>query len=229
MRFEHAKEYDRFAVAQKFAAKALVELLREFRTSFDSAYEIGCGSGILTRHLDQEFQIAHLTLNDLYKSAPMQRFEFQIGDIRLLNLPTDLDLIASSSALQWIDDLDTLFGKIFASLNSGGIFAAALFTEGTLGELEAFTHQGIHYKTHAEILELLQKRFDLHRAVSDLCTIPYESLHDLLDSLKQTGVNNVQGTFRLTKSSFREMERHFAGKFQLTYKFTAFIAQKTAT
>lgn len=226
MRFELAKNYDRFAVAQKIAAKKLAELLKNFGSSFESAYEIGCGSGILTKHLEDEFQIAHLTLNDLYKAAPMQRFEFQIGDIQTLSIPYKLNLIASSSVLQWIDDLENLFVKIHAALDADGIFAAALFTEGTLRELENFTHQGIRYKTSDEISALLPKNFEVLDLVEEACTISFDTLHDLLDSLKQTGVNNLQGTFQLTKNSFREMERYFEGKFQLTYKFTAFVAKK---
>lgn len=225
MRFERATRYDEFAMAQKYAAKKLAELLQKHARTFRNAYEIGCGSGIFTRELER-FDIGQLTLNDLYRALPMQGRPAQVGDIREIDLPQNLDLVASSSVLQWIDDLDPLFEKIRQAMLPGGIFAFAIFTEGTLHELSSFTGQGLVYKSDSRIQSIAETHFRVLEASPDACLVSFSSLHDLLDSLKQTGVNNLKGPFRLTRDSLQKMREHFAGNYSLSYRFQAIVAQK---
>ncbi len=76
--------------------------------------------GNLTDLLLREFQIQHLTLNDLYAEvlqaylhnpqSTSTQIHGLIGDIEQLDFPQSLDLICSSSALQWVED----FGAIIA-------------------------------------------------------------------------------------------------------------------
>ena len=226
MRFERAKNYDEFATAQKKAAADLSELLTKQIHAADKIYEIGCGSGIFTQHILKEISFKELTLNDLYKSLPMEKYPSQIGDICTLEIPKNLNLIVSSSVLQWIDDLNSLFQKIDDSLFEKGMFAFAMFTNGTLFELERFTHQGLAYKTPDEICSLLKNHFEILDSKENFCTLQFENLFALLDSLKQTGVNNLDGNFHLTKSNFKELEKSFDGKFNLTYRYLVVVCKK---
>ncbi len=226
MHFERAKRYDEFAVAQKYAAERLAALLGKYGQRFRNAYEIGCGSGIFTKKLLANFDVERITLNDLYRALPMESHPAQIGDIRTLRIPDNLDLVASSSVLQWIDDLDALSQKIEKSLLPGGLFAFAMFSEGTLRELSSFTGQSLEYLSDERIEELVSGHFTVLESAPDLCRVSFLTLHDLLDSLKQTGVNNLGGVFRLTKNSLKQMETHFAGKYTLTYRFQTIVAKK---
>ncbi len=226
MLFEKAKRYDEFATAQKYAAERLAALLGKHAQSFRNAYEIGCGSGIFTKKLLSNFDIEKLTLNDLYRALPMESHPAQIGDIRTLEIPNGLDLVASSSVLQWIDNFDALLQKIEKSLLPGGLFAFAMFSEGTLRELSSFTGQGLPYLSNEKILELVARHFEVLDSAPDICPVSFLTLHDLLNSLKQTGVNNLGGTFQLTKNSFKQMEAHFAGKYTLSYPFQTIVAKK---
>lgn len=226
MRFERAKRYDEFAVAQKYAAEKLAALLGKHAQNFRNAYEIGCGSGIFTKKLLANFSVERITLNDLYRALPMESHPAQIGDIRTLEIPENLDLIASSSVLQWIDDFDALLQKIEKVLLPGGILAFAMFSEGTLRELSSFTGQGLPYLSNESIEERVSKHFTVLESAPDICPVSFLTLHDLLNSLKQTGVNNLGGTFRLSKTSLQKMEAHFADKYTLTYRFQTIIAKK---
>ena len=204
MRFEQARRYDEFASAQRQAAEDLADTLGSVARDFGRAYEIGCGSGLFTKYLLDKFSCRELFLNDLYRTQAMEGVPAQIGDIRTLELPRNLDLVASSSVFQWIDDLDSLFSKIRDSVVPGGYFAL----------------------TDNQIDEIAGRYFRIRATRSGTSFLRFESLHDLLDSLRQTGVNNVEGPFRLTRKTLAAMEAHFAGDFRLTYRYRTLVGQR---
>ncbi|ALV24095.1 malonyl-[acp] methyltransferase [Campylobacter iguaniorum] len=225
MRFETALSYDEFAYAQKFAATSLINLLKIHKQDFENIYEIGAGSGVLTKLILSTLNYQKITLNDLYKSEFMAKFETQIGDITSLNLPK-VDLIISSSVFQWIDDLEALKNRLHASLKPNGILAFSMFCGGTLEELSSYTKQGLSYKNPNEIRQIFEDKFEVLSVKKDKFVVKFNSLKELLNHLKQTGVNNINGKFRLTKSSFKELENHFNGEFHLTYNFVNLICKK---
>ena len=226
LRFKDAKNYDEFAIAQNHAAKGLVGLLETISCDFAVIYEIGCGSGLLTKIICERLRFAKLILNDLYKSDIMDEFNAQIGDITELDMPNNLDLVISSSTFQWISQLSALASKIYASLNYGGMCAFSMLTSGSLAELSSFTGQSLDYKNCEQIAEIFGRNFRIiatskHNFIQDL-----DSLRDLLFSLKQTGVNNLKGDFVLNKSSLAAMDAHFGGDYKLSYNFFSVVAIK---
>ncbi len=226
MKFETATNYDEFATAQKLVAKDLAEALKCYGSNYENVFEIGCGSGIFTRHLQNEFSCKNLTVNDLYMAKPMYELPHVIGDIQTTAIPGDLNLVASSSVLQWIDALEDLFKRIHASLQVGGILAVGLFTQGTLEELESYTHQGLVYRNKDQLNEIATKYFSVKTIQESKVEVPFENIHDMLNSLKQTGVNNLNGTFRLTKETYRGLVNHFKGNVKLSYNYVVLVAQK---
>lgn len=229
MKFEKAKRYDEFAHAQKFAAQSLIKNLKIYGLSYKNIYEIGCGTGILTKLILDEFKFEKLILNDIYKTDFMSSdFSYQIGDIKELEIPTNLDLIISASVFQWFDkddELKKLINKIYHSIKSGGKFAFCMFISGTLSELSSFTNQGLSYKSQKDILALLEK-FDVLHIKTDQKSLKFNSLKELLNHLKQTGVNNLNGKFKLTKNSLKNLQDHFDGNFILTYNFIEVLCKK---
>lgn len=93
MKFEKAINYEEFAVAQKFAALNLINLLKKYTQNFKNVYEIGAGSGVLTKLFIQNFNYEHLILNDIYKSEFMNNFYIDIGDITTKQMPKNIDII----------------------------------------------------------------------------------------------------------------------------------------
>jgi len=94
--------------------------------------DLGCGTGKLTRLLHEQLN-AHETVG-LDRSARMLEsarggesvpgLRFEVGEIE--TFPDDgegYDLIFSNAALHWIDDHDTLFGRLVARLRPGGQLA----------------------------------------------------------------------------------------------------------
>lgn len=225
MKFENAENYDKFALAQKEAAINLCDELKLFKKKFKQVFEIGCGSGILTGLVKKHFSFENLILNDLYKTAFMSEFPFVIGDILKLQIPKS-DLIISASVFQWIDDLKLLSTKLHEALDNNGILAFSMFISGTLIELSSFTKQGLDYKTSEQIKEIFSENFDIKKQINFSHEVKFSSLHELLNSLKQTGVNNINGDFKLTKSSLNALNIHFNNNFKLSYNYTILICKK---
>lgn len=228
MKFEKAIRYEEFAIAQRFAAQKLICELRKHGLFFENIYEIGCGCGLLTKFITKEFKFKNIILNDIYKSEFMDNFLTQIGDIRKIKIPLNFDLIISGSVFQWFDeenDLKKLIDKIYLSVKNGGIFAFCMFINGTFSELSSFTKQGLKYKTDKEILSLLAN-FEVLSFEKYKCSVKFNNLKELLNHLKQTGVNNINGSFRLTKSNILAFKNHFNNDFCLSYKFIVAVCKK---
>ncbi len=226
MKFEKAINYEEFAVAQKFAALNLINLLKKYTQNFKNVYEIGAGSGVLTKPFIQNFNYEHLILNDIYKSEFMNNFYIDIGDITTKQMPKNIDIIISSSVFQWIDEIEKLCDKIFLSLENNGILAFSMFINGTLNELSSFTKDSLNYKNTDQIIDIFGTKFDILEYKNGEFIAKFGSLKELLTHLKQTGVNNLNGSFKLTKSNLKSLETHFNNDFKLTYKFTNIICKK---
>ncbi|MFA5203454.1 MAG: methyltransferase domain-containing protein [Lentisphaeria bacterium] len=116
--------------------------------------EVGCGTGNLTERLRPAFPQATCWITDLAPAmvaAARRRLEaapgaaarpgavhWQAGDIRAFMPPAGgFDLIASSSALHWIQPLEPALARLAGWLAPGGQLLAALILDDTLGELRA--------------------------------------------------------------------------------------------
>lgn len=225
MKFEFAVNYDKFALPQRFVASELIKTLTKYKKTFLNIYEIGAGSGLATREIISNLNFQTITLNDIYMSKFMGKFNTQIGDISALNLPKNIDLFISSSVFQWIENLNLLSQKLYANLLEDGIIAFGMFSDRTLDELSSFTKQGLQYHSKDEI-EAIFSNFLILDIKNDKFIAKFNSLKELLNHLKQTGVNNIKGNFKLTKSKLTALEAHFNGKFELTYSYTILIAKK---
>lgn len=225
MKFEKVTKYDEFAYAQKITAKKLIKILCKYKNEFENIYEIGCGSGILTKEILNHISYKYLTLNDKYKSPIMQNFKENIGDILDIDMPLNLDLVISSSTFQWIENLAKLREKIYLSLKKDGILAFNIFCKGNLAELQNFTNQGLNYKTTDEIYKIFDFKFDILEQFSNHIEIKFKSLKELLNHLKQTGVNNLNGNFKLNKTNLKGLEAHFNENFKLSYYYTILISK----
>ena len=80
-------------------------------------FEIGCGSGNLTRLLVESFQIEDLVLNDLYAEVQQhfnheEHVKWLIGDVETLEFPQQLNMIVSGSAFA----MDARFTTVTSTL-----------------------------------------------------------------------------------------------------------------
>jgi malonyl-CoA O-methyltransferase len=220
LRFAQAgQSYPEHAVVQRKIALQLFDLIRQYcPKQLNQVFEMGCGSGNLSHLLIENFQIKHLIFNDLYSEVQQHfqsnqiqavqtqpKIEFLIGDIEQLNFPQNNDLIASSSVLQWMGDLDAVFAKARHSLNPHVLLCFSTFGPQNLQEIKALTGQGLDYLSLENIQEkLLKNGFEILHISEQIEAINFEHPKKILQHLKATGVTATASNFRWTKQSLQD-------------------------
>ena len=166
---------------------------------------------------------ARLYLNDLvpeFYEIVRERFagrehtiiEPLFGDIEEIEIPSELDLVLSSSTFQWLVDLTEFFVKIANALNRHGYLAFTLFGPGTLTEFKQLTGVGLKYIALGNVLDLLEKYFILEFVETEKHRLFFTSPREVLRHLQATGVGGV-GQFRWTGKKLREFEEGYIGRF----------------
>jgi len=125
------RQYERFLEerGQPFLdLMALVEQQPEMRV-----VDLGCGTGRLTRQLQQHLQPREILGLDfspamLAESAghASGALHFELGDIAGFSADHSYDLVFSNSALHWIPDHPALFARLTAALAPGGQLAVQM-------------------------------------------------------------------------------------------------------
>lgn len=154
--FAAAREYDQHARIQHKVALGLAERIAALPLPPKArVLEIGCGTGFLTAELVRRRIGAGLLVTDL-APAMIDRCRLRVGEgkgraFRKLDgehgeQPDEapFDLIVSSLAFQWFDDLPAALARLAGWLAPGGTLAFTTLIEGTFAEWqEAHAAQGL--------------------------------------------------------------------------------------
>ena len=145
-----AGHYESHAGVQRVVAETLARLLRQqpVMTARDGRLrilEVGCGTGLLTRHLRVLFPDAEIIATDI--APEMIAVAGRGGDIGAHFLVMDgeapafegahFDLIASSLAFQWFADLPRALDRLTALLRPGGSLMFATMARRSFQEWRA--------------------------------------------------------------------------------------------
>jgi malonyl-CoA O-methyltransferase len=136
-----AKKYEQEAALHRRVAERLMPLLPNSQPKV--ILELGCGTGFLTRLLCEKYGEAHIDAVDFAPGMVEQtamlvkseRVHVHLADARKFSSSRDYDMVVSASSLQWMRPFGQLFSRIRTLLKPNGVFAFALFGEGTFREL----------------------------------------------------------------------------------------------
>lgn len=218
-RFAKAKDsYLDHAQAQKQIYETLADLIQHYCPhSCAQVFEIGCGTGGLTRLLHHKLNIQQYTVNDLYPEVldiidvPVT---LVLGDAENITFPKQLDLVVSSSALQWMQNLEAVFAKVADALVSKGWFCFSIFGKKNLKEIRELTGEGLHYFEDFELKKMLQQQgFEVLYCQEQEIVLPFESPLAVLKHLKATGVTASSQQFKWTKQTLYAFIESYQQKF----------------
>ncbi len=234
--------YDENAVIQRKVSEQVVDLLQSTAgIGFSRVLEVGCCTGIMTELLCSRSPVASLFVNDLVPELCelarvragryISSVETIPGDIEKVDIPDELDLIVSSSTLQWLSDYPAILEKFSTALTERGYLVFSIFGVGTLGEIQELIGRGLHYLALEQICSFLESRFDLLRVETCEDSLFFSGPRDVLRHLQATGVSGL-GNFRWTPAGLRTFEKNYRrlygseGKVRLSYVSHLLVARK---
>ena len=237
--------YHAAAVAQAQIAGMVMDALQAAGApdAFGRVLEFGCGTGHLTAQILQRLAVDHLTLNDLVADCAtalhpvlqghMTQAAFLAGAIETLALPKGLDLVASASTVQWVQDPAALIARLSAHLAPGGWLAISGYGRGHFAELQGVGAQAMapSYLDPRDWRAVLPDDLRVHSLEQHSLCVPFPDAISLLRHLRRTGVNAGAGRHwtraRLAEFDTRlRADQPVGGQLCLTYCPVIVIAQK---
>lgn len=216
-----ADRYDDVAVLQREIAERIIERLDLIKIQPKTILDIGSGTGIATHALSRRYKKAHVIALDLAPNMLKQARKkgnllhqltskrgFVCGDAEHLPFADNsIDLIFSSSTLQWCTNLDQTFTDLKRILSPGGLLMFSTFGPDTLKELRqswqaADSNAGASTHVH-EFIDMHDIGDALLRAglgdpVMDVenFTLTYPDAYQLMRELKTIGAHNTASNRR---------------------------------
>lgn len=195
--------------------------------------EIGCGTGFLSRNLRERFQSASWTITDISPQmlehcranlGRVQSTSFKVMDGENPNFAADecFDLICSSLAFQWFENLPASLTKLAALLAPGGHMAFATLAEDSFCEWRRAYAKAVadpavlKCLSTTDIEEAMPKNGAAHVEGEHIAQ-PYADGHAFLKKLRQIGADmprpghrpSPPGTLRRVLRAFdSEADRH---------------------
>lgn len=235
--------YEEQAVVQRLVNEQLIGLLESLgRNRYTRILEVGSCTGMFSRLLYETFSPEQFFLNDLvpefFQTVKKKLVTAEgasilplFGDIEHLELPDGLDLVASSSTFQWLEDLPRFFTKVHRALAEGGVFAFSMFGEETYYEIKELTGAGLRYPSFALVRDQVAENFKILHADIDRDHLHFDHPREVLGHIRATGVGGVGG-FNWTPRRYERFVGDYQDRFSteqgvmLSYVSYMFIAQK---
>lgn len=244
----HLKEYNELSVVQRDICKKLSERLFVFTSSHTlpqgNGYEIGAGTGFLTRHILDNYPNTKWYINDLVPEAESfiadvvaesrnKNVIYVWNDAEKLRLIGEVSLLVSSSAMQWFNSIETYLESIYPSIAKGGFVAFSIFGKRNFQQVrESSGGIGLDYPTLEEVEIWAEKcGFEVIESEDYTQTIYFETPSDVLSYIKQSGMNG-NSSQKWTKSDYERFCEHYIthfaedGKIPLTFNPLQLILRK---
>ncbi len=224
-----AESYDQAAVLQKEVCKRLLEKLEVVRLSPQWILDAGSGTGEAVGPLQKKYKKAEVVVLDLsermLKKAAGQGALFRkphqvCANIELLPFADNsFDLLFSSLAMQWCNDLGATLVEFKRVLKPGALLQFATFGPDTLKELRASWQQvdaAVHVNSFIDMHDigdgLLQAGFAEPVMESEIITVNYQEVDTLMQDLRDIGANVTASGHRqglLTRNMLKQLREAY--------------------
>jgi malonyl-CoA O-methyltransferase len=235
-----APTYAGGAASQRWIARKLRErVLQEGIAGVQEVLEIGCGTGFLTAALLDDLGACRWLATDIsprmleHCSIRMDpRVTLRVMDGEHPDLGArKFDLIVSSMALQWFQDLGAGLEKLHSLLQPGGLLAVTTLGSDTFREwrkiclAEGCNASNPGYPTEGELQRRLGSGAKIHR---EPLPVSFDDLKGFLDHLKGIGARTAAaGHPPMTSGTLRRILRAWEGHpFTATYDVLTVLWRK---
>ncbi len=207
-----ATTYDTNAYFQKYAAKKLLSIIKKEIKDFSphNIFEIGCGTGFLTKLLltlfkDNNFIISDISeemLNETIANTAtiaqnVKNVDYKLCDVTGVLPNKSFDLITSGLTFQWLEDsLSKSLERLKDILSDNGYIVFSTLTDKTFHNFRlCFEELNISYPgpellSYEKIEKECQKHFSSVSLFTEIYTESYSSINNFLKRIKLTGAGN---------------------------------------
>jgi len=253
-----AAGYDAHAVLQREVCDRLLERLDFMKLAPRRVLDVGAGTGYGLQHLRTRYADASLIALDLapamlhatrarlpppglpqrvlsrLTSKALAPTHLVCADMERLPLKSNsVDLVWSSLALQWANDLEATLGGFHRTLAPGGLLMFSTFGPDTLKELRSAFVQvdaAPHVNRFADLHDigdmLVNAGFSSPVMEMEMLTLTYADLKALMHDLKGIGAHNAAAVRKrglLGKSAWKKLQQAYElhridGRLPATYE-----------
>lgn len=231
-RFSAAREtYRRGASVQRRVAESLwsrVVPLIEGKRDFGRIIEVGAGTGVLTELYEMALTCGGCRCSSLELWDLAEHFGMLPSNASWLTCdaetcirsvePESVNLLLSSSTLQWFHSPERFVAEAYRVLRKGGIAAFALYGEGTFSQLRELTGVSLRYPSLATLKAPLPADAIIEVGETESISMDFASPKELLRHLRETGVN---GATEPSPALALRIARHYPaspdGRYRLSY------------
>ena len=207
-----AYEYNKYNVIQKEVAKKLLGYLD--KCEYDKVLDIGSGDGEIHKNLLHQgvqfkefvaldFSEAMLSIHPDAKNIKKVCLDFNKRDFFLFSEKEKFDLLISSSALQWSENLNLVLSSI-KKLSSELYFS--FFTSNTFKCLHEIVTITSPIYSKEEIINALDNNFKYEIEVEEY-RLYFNSVHEMLRYIKKSGVSG--GVEQLSYGQMKSLMRRY--------------------
>ena len=218
---KHAKTYDRYAQLQKSMAERLASFLPAPLP--DNVLEIGCGTGLFTRHLLTQ-PVKKLVLNDIAPgmlevlsnslTLPLSA-KISPGNAERIHFE-DMDLVCANAVFQWFQNPQEVLVKLNQALTANGSLIFSTFGPKTLIEFRQAANLASPidlYSKDSWTDMIRDSGFTIKFWDVEIRKIFFSSSLSLLKNLQQIGAAPI----RMVKTGgLRKMMRDYDSRFSTT-------------
>lgn len=219
--------YDRNAGAQAFVVGEMCRLMQRLPAGdAASAIEIGCGTGLLSRHIAGRY--GKLELWDIAGESPLSgvRFRRVDAELELRRTPSgSADAIFSASTVQWFNSPARFLSESARVLRRGGYLLFSTFLPGNLSEVAQATGRSLPLLPVEEWRRLMPPVLAEVDVRSYEYPLDFDSPVAVFRHLKATGVNSL-GRSDAIFNAIRTYPRMADGSCRATYRPVIFLLRK---
>lgn len=236
-----ATTYDQVAHLQRAIGEQLLSGFPwkdELGSKGGVALDVGCGTGFFTRQLETLSGSPVIGIDLAYGMVSYARkqhpdHDFVVGDMDYLPLRQgSCQVIFSSLAVQWSENLEKVLADCYQALAPGGTLLFSTLLEGTLEELASSWKAADSYRHVNQFMTLTSLQgiisgsmFGDQLVKTEDVVLQYQEVRELTNELKKLGAHNVnrdrpqsmtgKAAIRKFKSAYESFRRN--GQLPATY------------